>query len=73
MNRIVKVSNTAEEGKGLVGEISLPEGYCGGEFSIAPRNPPSTAGEHAEDDGWLVGFVTDEKSMQSYCLVRIIQ
>lgn len=71
MNRILKVRNTAEEGMGLAGEIKLPEGYVCGEFSIALRHPPSTAAEHAEDDGWLVGFVIDEKTFKSYCLVRV--
>ena len=70
MDRLTKVDNTADEDKGLVAIINLPEGHVGGEFVMVTRNPPSTALSKAEDDGWLVGFVTDTTTMKSYCLVR---
>lgn len=62
----------AEEDKGLVAAIKLPEGYVCGEFSIALRHSPSTAGDHAEDDAWLVGFAIEEKTLESYCMARIL-
>jgi hypothetical protein len=63
MDRVVKVDNTAEEDGGMVGVVVLPPGHvCGAS--------PSAAASKPEDDGWLVGFCTDENTMKSYFLVR---
>jgi carotenoid cleavage dioxygenase-like enzyme len=40
--------------------LRFPEGHVGNEVSFAPRDRGS-----AEDDGYLVGFVTDERSLTS--------
>ena len=69
MDTIVKVDNMAEEGKGLAGLIKLPEGLVGGEFTMVPRNPPSKAHEIPEEDGWLIGYVINVNTMESFCLV----
>ena len=36
---------------------------------MVPRCGPSSAGEASEDDGWLLGHVTDENTLKSYVLV----
>ena len=66
---LAKYDMTADEDKGLVATIKLPEGYSGGEFIMVPRCGPSSAGEASEDDGWLLGHVTDENTLKSYVLV----
>ena len=71
MNHLVKVDNTADEDKGNVATLKLPEGHVCGEFSFASRAAPSTALSKEEDDGWLVGFCTDETTYKSYFLVCI--
>ncbi len=45
---------------GLVERLRLPTGYITSEQSFAPR-----IGGRAEDDGFLVGFVTDTSSLRS--------
>lgn len=70
MDVIAKYDMTADEDKGLVASINLPKGCSGGEFVMVPRRGPSSAAEAEEDDGWLVGHVTDEATMKSYVLVR---
>ena len=65
MDVVAKYDMTADEDKGLVATIKLPKGYSGGEFVMVPRCGPSSAAEAEEDDGWLVGHVTDEATMLS--------
>jgi carotenoid cleavage dioxygenase-like enzyme len=72
MYRVVKVDNTAEEDGGMVGMVVLPPSHVCGEFSYVLRAAPSTAASKPEDDGWLVGFCTDESTMKSYFLVRFL-
>lgn len=66
---IAKIDNKAEKDKGLVGTIKLPERTVGGEFIMVPRHAPSTAHLHDEDDGWLVGFCTNEETGDSQFMV----
>lgn len=69
MDVLAKYDMTSDEDKGLVATIKLPEGYIGGEFIMVPRSAPSAASESDEDDGWLLGHVTDETTWKSFILV----
>lgn len=69
MDMLGKYDMTADADQGLVATLKLPEGYVGGEFIFVSSSGPSSAGEIAEDEGWLLGHVTDETTMKSYVLV----
>ena len=73
----------AEEGKGLLDvegrrrEIMFGEGVIGGEATFVARDSAAMLrGDCAEDDGFLVVYVTDTKGsndaddMESFCMVR---
>ena len=70
MDVVAKYDMTADEDEGLVASIALPEGLVGGEFVMVPRSAPSAVAEAEEDDGWLVGYCTHERTLESFCMVR---
>jgi carotenoid cleavage dioxygenase len=67
---MVEIANAPTvKGRGLVkydlatgkrDRLAFPPGWSGNEFSFAPRD-----GGAGEDDGYLVGFVTDEAALAS--------
>jgi carotenoid cleavage dioxygenase-like enzyme len=68
---LMKTDLTAQEDRAVLCTLRLPENHVCGEFEYVARAPPSEAEAAAEDDGFLVGFCTDEVTMKSFLLVRV--
>eukprot|EP01025_Chloroclados_australasicus_P025938 TRINITY_DN25783_c0_g1_i1.p1 TRINITY_DN25783_c0_g1~~TRINITY_DN25783_c0_g1_i1.p1 ORF type:complete len:189 (+),score=28.27 TRINITY_DN25783_c0_g1_i1:94-660(+) len=70
MTSIMKVDMLAGENAGRVAEIKYPVGYVGGEMAFVARDKAAMEkGRTEEDDGYLMGFVTDKSTMTSYCMI----
>jgi hypothetical protein len=67
----VKLDMTAAEGEGKVGEIRLWPDYVGGALVFVARDPHAMLNRTcAEDDGWLLAYVTHEVTLETECRVR---
>lgn len=61
---------TAAAGQGHVATIELPATFMGSEAAFVPRDAGALAdGSAAEDDGYLLTYVTDNAAKQSFCVV----
>jgi carotenoid 9,10(9',10')-cleavage dioxygenase 1 len=67
---LMKVDMTAAAGHGACGHIAFPANCTGTEMSFVARDPDAMRdGRCQDDDGYLVGYVTDQASQMSYLMV----
>jgi Retinal pigment epithelial membrane protein len=67
---LMKVDMTAAAGHGACGHINFPANCAGVEMSFVARDPDAMRdGRCQDDDGYLVGYVTDQASQMSYLMV----
>jgi carotenoid cleavage dioxygenase-like enzyme len=61
----------ANEGKGVVAAIPHPKDCIAGEAVFVPRQAGLAPGDTTnEDDGFLIAYASNRKTMKSFCMVR---